>query len=318
MKLLPECSPCLEKQIRNLTGLIGLKEDQAQQVLGRLRDHLERKSDSLSAPEITAEIYTLIHRTFFPDVDLFDPYRELKKTTNEMAMEHYDRMCRLVAEAPSPLKMAVKVAAAGNIIDFGVKHHQDVNIEDEVEGIGQLEFGIFDYPSFEETVKTARSILYIGDNAGEIVFDKVLIKTIANVNPSVEIVFAVRHRPIINDATMTDAMAVNMGEYATVISSGSVVPGTLLEETSTTFRKYFDAADMVIAKGQGNFETLSEVDKDPVYFLLRIKCEVVAGNIGSDKGSLVLWKHELKRERDFSKRARACPETPEGPIRRTG
>ena len=167
MKLFPECSPCLEKQIQSLTRLIGLQEDQAQQVLDQLRVHLEREGDTLSAPEITTKIYTLIHRSFFPDVDLFDPYRDLKKTTNEMAMQHYDRMCRLVAEAPSPLKMALKVAAAGNIIDFGVKHYQDVSIQDEVEGIAQLEFGIFDYPSFHETVKTARSILYIGDNAGE-------------------------------------------------------------------------------------------------------------------------------------------------------
>jgi uncharacterized protein with ATP-grasp and redox domains len=195
-----------------------------------------------------------------------------------------------IAASPSPLEEAVKLAAAGNIIDFGAKGHGDLDIEQELASIDQRGFGIYDYDEFFGRLSRADNLLYLCDNAGEIVLDSMFIQEIQKAFPFLQITCAVRERPIINDAILRDAEDVGLDRVATVISSGSVYPGTILAETSDAFQELFENADLVISKGQGNFETLLGTDTDRIFFLLRIKCGMMAGLAGTEKGNLVLMQ----------------------------
>jgi hypothetical protein len=136
--------------------------------------------------------------------------------------------------------------------------------------------------SFVSTLSSAKSILYLGDNAGESVFDKILIEAMQK-----PVTYVVREHPVINDVTMEDALASGIQEVASIISSGSDAPGILLNDCSDEFRHAFENADMIISKGQGNYETLSETTR-PVFFLLKAKCHVIAHHLGVNENDIVL------------------------------
>ncbi len=184
----------------------------------------------------------------------------------------------------------MKIAAAGNIIDFGAKNHVALSIEEELDSIDQRGFGVYHFDAFFKRLSTAGTLLYICDNAGEIVLDKLFIEEIKKAFPSVAIICALRERPIINDAVLNDALSVGLDRVATVISSGSVYPGTILEETTRAFRELFDKSDLIISKGQGNFESLLDTANEKVFFILRIKCDLMARLSGTQRGNLVLMQ----------------------------
>ncbi len=290
MKLHLECYPCLLHQALKTAKLIGLSEQDTKTVVDHTLRLLLDDHTNKTAPHISAGQYAFICKEIYKGDTSFDPYREIKRETNIKVLKYYKRLTKLVNCSALPLQTAVKVAAAGNIIDFGAKAHGDIDIDHEINNIDNLEFQIFDFLDLENKLKTAKEILYIGDNAGEIVFDRILIAEIKKEYPEIDIVFAVREKPIINDATIKDAQDTGMENDARVISSGSIYPGTVLPETSAEFQRLFGSADVIIAKGQGNYETLSDVEKDGLFFLLRIKCDVVAERIKAQTGSLVLWQ----------------------------
>lgn len=218
----------------------------------------------------------------------FDPYKTIKTYSNDIALEHYQMFKTKIKESRSPLQTALKIAAAGNIIDFGAKNHVDLDIEKELGSIDQRGFGIYHYDEFYKRLSSASVLLYICDNSGEIVLDKIFIEEIKKAFPSLDITCAMRERPIINDAVLNDALYVGLDRVATVISSGSIYPGTILDETSYEFRKLFDKSDLIISKGQGNFETLLDTATEKIFFILRIKCEMIARLSNTQRGDLVL------------------------------
>jgi hypothetical protein len=140
-----------------------------------------------------------------------------------------------------------------------------------------------DIDMLRESIDSAKNILYLGDNCGEIVFDRLLIEQL----PLDKVTFVVRGGPIINDATMGDARETGMTELVNVIDNGSNIPGTVLEKCSKEFRECFVDADLIIAKGQGNYETLSSCEKN-IFFLLQAKCPVISGHIGCEQGSFIV------------------------------
>ena len=224
----------------------------------------------------------------------FDPYKTIKTHSNDIALAYYRKFKTKIKASDAPLQTAIKIAAAGNIIDFGAKSQIDLDIEKELGSIDRRGFGIYDYDAFYKRLSAARTLLYICDNSGEIVLDKILVEEIKEAFPSLDIICAMREKPIINDALLDDAHYVGLDRVATVISSGSVYPGTILEETSCAFRKLFDKSDLIISKGQGNFETLLDQGCEKMFFILRIKCELMARLCNTRQGNLVLMqgKHQ--------------------------
>ncbi len=250
-----------------------------------LRESLRLASEmdlSQPPPVMGQEIHRFVRRISGNS----DPYRDVKRRFNHFALTLYPELKRRVEQSPDPFMTAVRLAIAGNVIDFGVS--ADVEPEEVNRSIAESLTQAIDeaaIDSLKEAINDATDILYLGDNAGEIVFDRLLIEQM----PHNKVTFVVKGSPIINDATLEDACETGITELVSVIDNGSDAPGTILESCSEAFRRRFEKADIVIAKGQGNYETLSDMDKD-IFFLLKAKCPVIARDIGCEVGSLIVLK----------------------------
>ena len=290
MQLFIECYPCILRQVINTAKLLDLNDKQIKSILDKTMEYLlESKQDTMPL-HIVVWIYNFIHEKLYDSNNSFDPYKVLKHDTNLLALKYFNKVEGIVKNSSSPLEMAISFATMGNIIDFGAKDHGSIDINNEIDNIDNLNFSIYHYDKLFEKLKKAETLLYIGDNAGEIVFDKVLIREIKKEFSKIDIVFAVRDRPIINDATIEDASFVGLEEEVIVVSSGSVYPGTILDEANEKFKELFKTADVIIAKGQGNFESLSDVKSKNLFFLFRVKCDRVADIVGAKNGDLILFK----------------------------
>ena len=209
-----------------------------------------------------------------------DPYRAAKAASTRQALALYPRLRKLVQEADDGPDVAVRLSIAGNIIDLGPEQQYD--LWDVIERVLAQPFALDDREAFWEALATADRVLYLADNAGETVFDRLLIEVL-----DVPVVYAVKGGPVLNDATVEDALAAGLDRVAEVIHTGSDAPGTILDRCSNDFRQLYHNAVMVIAKGQANYETLSEAGPR-VFFLLQAKCPVIAHDAGVPVGSIVL------------------------------
>lgn len=275
-----DCVPCFVRQVLDSMRMITDDERLHEKVL---REALQMASEmdlSQSPPAMAQKIHRFIREITGVD----DPYLEVKSRFNTLALQLYPKLKRRVEASIDPVETAVRLAIAGNIIDFGV--NSDVESSQVERTIVESMTDPLDIKSlevFKDVISQAEDILYLGDNAGEIVFDRLLIEQL----PFEKITFVVKGGPILNDAVIEDAQVVGLTDMVDVIDNGSDAPGTILESCSETFRRRFDESDLVIAKGQGNYETLSDVDKN-IFFLVRPKCNVLARHLSCEIGSLVL------------------------------
>ena len=230
-----------------------------------------------------------IHRLLREATGNPDPYREAKERSNALALALYPMLAEQVRLSADPFMTAVSLSIAGNIIDLGVR--SQVSEEDVHQSIEDALSGSLDgtaVAALRQRVGAAREILYLADNAGEIVFDRLLIEQL----PRDRVTLAVRGSPVINDATREDADVAGLTSLVSVIDNGSDVPGTILESCSAAFRTCFGQSDLVIAKGQGNYETLSG-EHAKVVFLFKAKCPVAARDVGCEVGQLVVYHDAL-------------------------
>lgn len=227
-----------------------------------------------------------------------DPYRGLKDRMNQMALDLLPGMADLARHHRDPREAAVRLAIAGNLLDAGSKTRLlPEDLQEHLDGIWNMPL-VGSVTELFCAADDARRILYLADNAGEIVFDRLLIEAL----PLTKVTAAVRGSPVINDATLEDAETAGITKLVPVISNGSDAPGTLVDECSEAFRRVFDGADLVIAKGQGNYESLSDTSKD-TFFLLTVKCPVIAADIGAPVGALVVRR---KPRRDEETNGNGC------------
>jgi len=240
---------------------------------------------NLSLDTSPPQIAQVVYRTIKAVTGNGDPYAETKKRQNELALSFYPEFKEMTRTSKDPLLFALKLAIAGNIIDLGVQR-EVTDLRGEIFEALSAPLSVNDYDAFKKNINNSKLILYLGDNAGEIVFDRILIEELNKID-KLKIIFAVREKPIINDATLEDAKFVGMDRQAEVISNGSDAPATILSECSAEFINLFQKADMVIAKGQGNYESLSDENKN-VFFLLKVKCPIVANHLNADVGDAIL------------------------------
>jgi len=193
---------------------------------------------------------------------------------------------KIMANSEDKLLTAIRIAIAGNVIDLGVKKSFD--IVKDVKNILEQDFAIFDYSAFKTQLEKTENILYIGDNVGESVFDKILIKELKK-----PVTYAVRTIPIINDVTMEDAIESGLDEVAELIDSGCESPGIIINQSTPEFLKIFNTSGLIISKGQGNFEGLSDCNRQ-VFFLLKTKCPIISNHIGVEDGSIILKESTTK------------------------
>ena len=284
MRIFLDCIPCFVRQALDSARLATDDEQIHENVVRQVLSLAADLDMSQSPPAIGQQIHRLIREL----VGNNDPYHRIKKRFNNLALKLYPDLRKQIVGSDDRLETAIRLAIAGNIIDFGVKTslaESDIEktISDSLSGYLNPE----QIQDFKNTVTEAEKIIYLADNAGEIVFDRLLIEQL----PYEKVTVVVKSNPVINDATIEDADVAGLTRIVEVIDNGSDAPGTILETCSQTFRDRFEDADLIIAKGQGNYETLSDADKN-IFFVLKAKCPVIARDLGCEVGEMILRKSE--------------------------
>jgi hypothetical protein len=283
MKVHLDCFPCFLKQVVIAVRLGTNDEVLRERVIRSALKEIEL-SDTGKTP---AHSTTFIHRRIREMLG-GDPFSAIKSEYNRKALAMYGGLRESVLSSPDPLFTATRLAIAGNIIDFGI--FTSVDIEGTVSRALAEPFAVDDYRDFMRAVGNAGDVLYLLDNAGEIVFDRLLIETLLSMGKRVTAV--VKGAPVLNDATMKDAREAGITGLCEVIDNGSDCVGTILYMTSPEFNRCFREAGLVISKGQGNFETLMNERKERMFFLFQAKCDVVSRELGLPLGAMLLKRGE--------------------------
>jgi hypothetical protein len=237
--------------------------------------------DKFTASEFSRELHGILRSyTLNPD-----PYKRVKKENNDQALRMFLELENIIRQSKDSFDTALRLAIAGNIIDFAANDNFD--LQATIDKALNSEFAIDHSKQLKEAIENAKTVLYLGDNAGEIVFDKLFIETISHP----DLIFVVRGAPVINDATMEDAEYIGMKDIVNVISSGYDAVSTIPEKSSKHFQKYFRETDVIISKGQGNLEGLFPLNDKRIFFLLMVKCDVMAEFLKVKKGSLVVYNN---------------------------
>jgi len=272
-----DCYACFLRQALSAARMVTDDEAAQQSVVTETLALLHAVPAGTTPPEIAFAVHRLVRERLGDG----DPYATVKAESTRAALALYPQLKALVAGSADPLDAAVRVAIAGNIIDFGVS--DDVpDLWATVERVMATSLAIDDLAELRSALAVADHVLYLGDNAGETVFDRVLIEAL---EPPV--LYAVKGGPVLNDATLHDALAAGLETCATIVESGSRAPGTILGFCSAEFRDTFDSAPLIIAKGQANYETLSEAGPR-VFCLLQAKCPVIADDMPAPVGGAVV------------------------------
>ncbi|MGM0442103.1 MAG: damage-control phosphatase ARMT1 family protein [Elusimicrobiota bacterium] len=284
MKTYLDCFPCFLNQSLECARMSTEDVKVHKSILNEVMSILSRLDYDTSPPSIAREVYEMIgEKTSDPD-----PYRKIKENDNRDMLKIYDHLKELVDQSEEPLLQACKLSIAGNQIDSGAGKRKENHDHKDIKKVLKKKPVIDHFSEFKKKLGEAGTLLYIGDNSGEIVLDKLFIREIQNDFKDINIIYTVRGKPVINDVTYKDARQIGMGEVCKVIDNGDRAPGTVLDYCSDEFKDYFYRADLVIAKGQGNYETLSDVDRKNLYFMLMAKCPVIAGHLNCDTGNMVI------------------------------
>lgn len=275
-----DCLPCFLYQTLRAARIATNDESKIRRAL----DEIGMMIKDIPFESTPPETGRIIYRRISEITGIPDPYMRIKKESNEQALLLYPRLKERVEDSDDRLLTAIKIAIAGNIIDYGINRRLDL-IKDTEETLDR-DFAICNYNIFRERLNKAQEILYIGDNAGECVFDRILIEELKR-----PVIYVVRGAPVINDATYEDALQAGIDKVATIMPSGTDAPGTVLSTCSKEFLEIYDNSSFIISKGQGNYEALSSEDR-PISFLLKAKCRVIAEKIGVKEGDVLLIGRE--------------------------
>ena len=276
MKTYLDCYACLMRQALSASRKAGAPEALQKEVLINVMEELQH----LPSETTPAEMAYKIHRVVRDKTAIEDPYKKAKKQATQEALSLYSELKKKIDAAADRLEMAVRIAIAGNIIDLGVSESYDMHAT--LSRVLTQPFAINDLPSLRKALSESSSVLFLADNVGETVFDRVLIEEL-----NMPVTYVVKAGPIINDATREDAEASGIAEIAEIIDNGSQAPGTILEQCSQSFIQRFEQADLILAKGQANYESLSE-NPAPIFFLLQAKCNVIARDLRVHQTDIVL------------------------------
>lgn len=283
MRTYETCLSCLIRQARDVCGISNLSARDVDDVLAEVQARIEDRASCQPPIFVATEIHDLIRAKS----GVADLYADAKRMANRACLEAVPQMTRVMACSVTSLATAIKLAIAGNIIDCGAYGLKEVSSQDLaviIQDVLAKSLAGDSVDDFRRMISKAKKILYIGDNAGECFFDVPLLRLL----PADRLTYAVRGGPILNDATREDAVAAGIDGICRIIDTGDNAPGVLLERCSEEFRKEFEESDLIISKGQGNYESLSDMLQKTIVFLTKVKCEVIAGDIGHELNSNVM------------------------------
>ncbi|MDD2284044.1 MAG: ARMT1-like domain-containing protein [Paludibacter sp.] len=276
------CMDCMFRTFERLMDRFQLNEADRQRFF-QFYNVTMAKGMGLTMPQIHREL----NREFFRITKIADPYADEKLKSNLIALKIYDDFRPKVIKSQDPFDMALRLSIAGNIMDYGP--NAEFDIQQTIEHVMQSHFAIDHSSELKARLKEAKRVLYLGDNTGEIVFDKLFIEMIMHNN----LTYAVRGATVLNDATFQDAEQIGMDQVADVITNGYDAASTVLKECSQKFVDLFQSADVIISKGQGNLEGLIDENDPRVFYLLMVKCDVIAELLKVSTGSFVVYNSKL-------------------------
>jgi uncharacterized protein with ATP-grasp and redox domains len=282
MNITNDCVTCIIGQIDKAIAALQLDDTLAKQIKEEVKKRSKNFSFEQTPPSVAREVYEYLAQ----QTGQCDPLEHIKQESIHNALQFVPFIEKKIRQNNDKLFTAIKAAVAGNVIDFGAK--EQFCLEDEISKVFDTNFAINDYDSFAKSLEKHDNILILADNAGENVFDKILIKIIKRLDPEKNIIYATRGKPIINDITTKEALQIGIDKFAQVISTGVDTPGLELQRASVNFKSLFEKAPLILAKGMGNYECLEQLNDKRIFFLFKVKCNVVAQSIGQDVGEIIL------------------------------
>ncbi len=283
MKTHFDCLPCIMKQTVDAARFVTNDNQLQKKIIQNVMTELVHYDFKEPPPYISQ----IIHKYARELSGIRDPYLEVKEQFTRLGLELYDELKILITASKDPFTTALKISIAGNIIDFGVfEQVSEELVHQTIEKCLQATLPADSVNSLKEDIAQAQNILFLGDNAGETVFDRLFVEEM----PMDKVTYVVKGSPIVNDATMKDAVEAGLTEIVQVIENGSNAQGTILAWCSADFKACLQKADLVIAKGQAHYETMSNLKLNRIYYLLQAKCAVIANDIGCQMGEMVVLK----------------------------
>lgn len=273
-----QCYFCFQKTFEKQLAKHIKSEKDASTIAHKVTEFMHKNWD-IEVPEYSSFANQLIKK--YSNTD--DLYAREKEFANNSLLKKYDYWKQIVEKSPQPLLTALKLTVIGNIIDYGA-HSVPQNMDDEIMQRLKMDFAIDNSKLLIDKLKNASNILYIGDNAGEIVFDKLFLDIAQLQN----VTFVVRNSPVLNDVTKQEAIETGIDKHARIVVNGYEGPTTILRKCSNEVQQLFKNADIVVSKGQGNFEGLMNESRDNLFFLLMAKCNIIASIFGVKKGDLIV------------------------------
>lgn len=278
-----ECYFCHLKTVQKLIEKYKPDKEKEENLIYDFHDLLSKNWNTYNP-----ELATKLHRIAKENLKYQDLYAREKKITNETLMKNYDTWLDMVQKSADPFRTAARMAVIGNIIDYGA-HSINGDLNNQIFSLLNKVLKIDQTGLLKKALKEASSVLYLGDNAGEIVFDRLFIETMQHPN----ITFATRGAPVINDVTLSDAKQIGIDKLCNVISNGYDAPSTITEFCSEEFLELYTKSDLIISKGQGNFEGLMDKKHPNTFFMLIAKCNPMAELLNVNKDDMVITKLEM-------------------------
>ena len=284
MKLQKDCIECIYNQSKRVASFLNVSNKEKDKILQIAKKHIENFNFDLTPPHNATPMYQDIAKA----LHVKDLYASLKDEASKRALEFVPTCKEKIEKSNDKLLYAIKTAVAGNVIDLAAEVMYE--LDEELEKVYTTKFAIDDYELLKKKLETAKTLVYLADNAGEEIFDKICIEIIKELYPHIKVFYFVRGEPIINDLTLQHAKKSSLDKVATLIDSGVPTPGYAIDLASSEAHEIFKSAECIISKGMGNYECLSEEKNFPIFFLLKVKCSVVASHVNANLGDIICKK----------------------------
>jgi len=281
MNIEHDCIGCIAAQSRRVCEAIHASPELTQHIVTAVETKLKDADFSSSPPVVAAPLYEMMAQ-MAGKIDLYD---EQKAIATEQARQYLPFLREQIQKSDDPFMALLKTAVVGNVIDLAAEVSFDLH--GAIMGVFDLPFGHDDTQKLKQRMEQSTTLLYIGDNAGEHLFDMLAIETMLKLFPHLQITYMVRGNPIINDVTMKEALEAQIDKVCKVVDSGVNTPGFVYERAAEEAQYLFDSADLIIAKGMGNYECMTPQKRSDIAFLLKVKCSVVSRSLGQDIGQIV-------------------------------
>ncbi|WP_457745016.1 damage-control phosphatase ARMT1 family protein [Sulfurimonas sp.] len=281
MTIYDDCVDCIKNQSVRVANAINADAKLRAEMISTVEEMSKTFSFLQTPPEIAADVYAKMAQI----ANKSDLYDEVKEHFTKNALSFVPFLEEKLLKTSDKLLIATKIAVAGNVIDLAAQVAFD--LKEEIEKIFDTDFTHNDFDKFTNALSHAKSILIIGDNVGEHIFDYLFIKTLKELYPNAAFFYMVRGKPIINDVTMKEAKEAGFDKLCNLVDSGVNTPGFAYSRANERSKELFDSVDLVISKGMGNFESLSPTHRKNVCFLLKVKCNVVANFLEKEVGDII-------------------------------